>query len=41
LTTLAGDPFGGGPKSPMLPGTWDSDDDSAETNSTERREENR
>jgi PPE-repeat protein len=41
LTTLAGDPFGGGPKSPMLPGTWDSDDDSAETNSTERKEENR
>ena len=23
LTTLAGDPFGGGPKAPMLPGTWD------------------
>ncbi|MGB3354172.1 MAG: PPE family protein, partial [Mycobacterium sp.] len=23
LTTLAGDSFGGGPKSPMLPGTWD------------------
>jgi PPE-repeat protein len=24
LTTLAGDEFGGGPKMPMLPGTWDS-----------------
>jgi hypothetical protein len=23
LTTLAGDPFGGGPKAPMLPGSWD------------------
>jgi hypothetical protein len=23
LTTLAGDPFGGGPKTPMLPGSWD------------------
>ena len=23
LATLAGDAFGGGPKSPMLPGTWD------------------
>ena len=41
LTTLAGDSFGGGPKTPMLPGTWDSDDDSDETNSTNRREENR
>jgi PPE-repeat protein len=28
LTTLAGDSFGGGPKTPMLPGTWDSDSDS-------------
>ncbi|ABM11263.1 PPE protein [Mycolicibacterium vanbaalenii PYR-1] len=25
LTTLPGDPFGGGPKAPMLPGTWDPD----------------
>jgi PPE-repeat protein len=25
LTTLAGDEFGGGPKMPMLPGTWDPD----------------
>lgn len=24
LTTLAGDAFGGGPKAPMLPGTWDA-----------------
>ena len=24
LTTLAGDGFGGGPKAPMLPGSWDS-----------------
>ncbi|MGO8769389.1 MAG: hypothetical protein ACLQLD_11840, partial [Mycobacterium sp.] len=23
LTTLAGDEFGGGPKMPMVPGTWD------------------
>ncbi len=23
LTTLASDEFGGGPKMPMLPGTWD------------------
>ncbi|WP_102141319.1 PPE family protein [Mycobacterium hubeiense] len=28
LTTLAGDAFGSGPVSPMLPGTWDPDDDS-------------
>ncbi|MDY6999727.1 MAG: PPE family protein [Actinomycetota bacterium] len=27
LTTLAGDTFGGGPKSPMLPGSWDPDAD--------------
>jgi PPE-repeat protein len=25
LTTLAGDEFGGGPKMPMMPGTWDPD----------------
>lgn len=25
LTTLAGDSFGGGPKAPMLPGSWDPD----------------
>ncbi|ADT97145.1 MULTISPECIES: PPE family protein [Mycolicibacterium] len=25
LTTLAGDSFGGGPREPMLPGTWDPD----------------
>jgi len=25
LTTLAGDEFGGGPKMPMVPGTWDPD----------------
>jgi PPE-repeat protein len=25
LTTLAGDEFGGGPRAPMLPGTWDPD----------------
>lgn len=24
LTTLAGDAFGGGPRTPMLPGTWDA-----------------
>jgi PPE-repeat protein len=37
LTTLAGDSFGGGPKSPMLPGTWASDSDEAD--STKREEE--
>jgi PPE-repeat protein len=26
LTTLAGDEFGGGPRMPMLPGSWDPDD---------------
>ncbi|OBA83848.1 hypothetical protein A9W99_05380 [Mycobacterium sp. 1164966.3] len=26
LTALAGDEFGGGPREPMLPGTWDSDE---------------
>jgi PPE-repeat protein len=26
LTTLAGDEFGGGPRMPMLPGTWDPDE---------------
>ncbi len=26
LTTLAGDEFGGGPKMPMMPGTWDPGD---------------
>jgi PPE-repeat protein len=42
LTTLAGDSFGGGPKSPMLPGTWDSDDkDSHNRDSPNREEENR
>jgi PPE-repeat protein len=25
LTTLADDEFGGGPKMPMLPGTWNAD----------------
>jgi len=25
LTTLAGDEFGGGPRMPMVPGTWDTD----------------
>ncbi len=25
LATLAGDDFGGGPRIPMVPGTWDSD----------------
>jgi PPE-repeat protein len=25
LTTLAGDEFGGGPRMPMVPGTWDAD----------------
>jgi PPE-repeat protein len=47
LTTLAGDSFGGGPKSPMLPGTWDSDDtdspnrDTSKRDSPNREEENR
>jgi PPE-repeat protein len=35
LTTLPGDSFGGGPTSPMLPGTWDPDT----TDTTDRREE--
>jgi len=25
LTKLAGDDFGGGPRTPMVPGTWDQD----------------
>lgn len=25
LTTLADDAFGGGPRMPMIPGTWDAD----------------
>ena len=25
LTTLADDAFGGGPRMPMIPGTWDTD----------------
>jgi PPE-repeat protein len=25
LTTLAGDEFGGGPRMPMVPGTWDGE----------------
>jgi len=25
LATLAGDDFGGGPRMPMVPGTWESD----------------
>jgi len=37
LTTLAGDSFGGGPTTPMLPGTWGSESD--ETDSTKREEE--
>jgi PPE-repeat protein len=47
LTTLAGDVFGGGPKSPMMPGTWDSDDAdsskrcSSKRDSPNREEENR
>ena len=27
LTTLAGDEFGGSPRMPMLPGTWDAEGD--------------
>ncbi len=26
LTMLAGDEFGGGPRMPMVPGTWDQDE---------------
>jgi PPE-repeat protein len=37
LTMLAGDSFGGGPTTPMLPGTWGSESD--ETDSTKREEE--
>jgi PPE-repeat protein len=35
LATLPGDSFGGGPTTPMLPGTWDPDT----TDTTDRREE--
>ncbi len=38
LTTLAGIPSAVDPSDPMLPGTWDSDDDSDPPN---RKEENR
>jgi PPE-repeat protein len=31
LTTLAGDEFGGGPKMPMMPGTWHPDGPPEET----------
>ncbi len=31
LTTLAGDEFGGGPRMPMLPGTWNPDGTDAES----------
>ena len=31
LTTLAGDEFGGGPRMPMLPGTWDPDGQSPQS----------
>ncbi|WP_237166444.1 PPE family protein [Mycolicibacterium hippocampi] len=43
LTTLAGDSFGGGPKSPMLPGTWDpasGDDTDTEDHDHHNRKEN-
>ena len=36
LTTLPGDEFGGGPRMPMLPGTWDPDD-TEETSEGESR----
>ncbi len=31
LTTLAGDEFGGGPRTPMLPGSWDPDGQSPQS----------
>ena len=43
LTTLAGDSFGGGPKSPMLPGTWDpasGDETDTEDHDHHNRKEN-
>ena len=41
LTTLAGDSFGGGPKSPMLPGTWDpTADDKTDPEDHHHRKEN-
>ena len=39
LTTLAGDSFGGGPKSPMLPGSWDPDTPT-DADDNHHREEN-
>ncbi len=43
LTTLAGGAFGGGPKEPMLPGSWDSDepdDQNSNRRTNQEREEN-
>lgn len=41
LTTLAGGAFGGGPKEPMLPGSWDSADEPDDQDNHHNREENR
>jgi PPE-repeat protein len=39
LTTLAGDEFGGGPRMPMVPGTWDPDGAPKTAGNPEQREE--
>jgi hypothetical protein len=36
LTTLAGDEFGGGPRMPMLPNTWDPEAPEGERDESER-----
>lgn len=40
LTTLASGAFGGGPKEPMLPGSWDSSDEPDDRENHHNREEN-
>ena len=37
LTTLAGDEFGGGPRMPMLPGSWDPEGGAGSETARQRR----